>query len=73
MPYFPYLAFKVALNPMSAFATALLLNKRPKSCRMLPSPLNQICTLDTSYSVCTGCGRTLGEIAEWKRDRQPSA
>jgi predicted Fe-S protein YdhL (DUF1289 family) len=30
-----------------------------------PSPCKEICTLNTSSSVCTGCGRTLGEIAEW--------
>jgi uncharacterized protein len=30
-----------------------------------PSPCNEICSLDTGSSVCTGCGRTLGEIAEW--------
>jgi uncharacterized protein len=30
-----------------------------------PSPCKEICTLDTSASLCTGCGRTLGEIAEW--------
>jgi uncharacterized protein len=29
------------------------------------SPCKEICRLDTSASVCTGCGRTLGEIAEW--------
>ncbi|MBA4040451.1 DUF1289 domain-containing protein [Sphingorhabdus pulchriflava] len=32
-----------------------------------PSPCQQICTLDASSSVCTGCGRTIGEIAEWGR------
>ncbi|MBK7163160.1 MAG: DUF1289 domain-containing protein [Sphingomonadales bacterium] len=30
-----------------------------------PSPCKAICTLDRSASVCIGCGRTLGEIAEW--------
>ena len=30
-----------------------------------PSPCKEICTLDISSSVCTGCGRTLGKIAEW--------
>jgi predicted Fe-S protein YdhL (DUF1289 family) len=29
-----------------------------------PSPCKQICTLDTGSSVCTGCGRTIAEIAE---------
>jgi predicted Fe-S protein YdhL (DUF1289 family) len=30
-----------------------------------PSPYKEICKLDTSASVCAGCGRTDGEIAEW--------
>ena len=30
-----------------------------------PSPCKDICALDTKASICTGCGRTLGEIAEW--------
>jgi uncharacterized protein len=30
-----------------------------------PSPCTNICTLDASASVCTGCGRTIAEIAEW--------
>ncbi|PPC80417.1 DUF1289 domain-containing protein [Sphingomonas sp.] len=29
------------------------------------SPYKEICKRDRSASVCTGCGRTLGEIAEW--------
>jgi hypothetical protein len=31
----------------------------------LPSPCKDICKLDASASICTGCGRTIGEIAEW--------
>jgi uncharacterized protein len=30
-----------------------------------PSPCRDICTLDGSKSWCTGCGRTLEEIANW--------
>jgi predicted Fe-S protein YdhL (DUF1289 family) len=30
----------------------------------LPFPFKEICKLDRSASVCTGCSRTLGEIAE---------
>ncbi|MFM9827593.1 MAG: DUF1289 domain-containing protein [Sphingomonas sp.] len=30
-----------------------------------PSPCKEICKLNINASVCTGCGRTLGEIAEW--------
>lgn len=30
------------------------------------SPCIGICTLDAE-SVCTGCGRTLAEIAEWSQ------
>ncbi|RDV01755.1 DUF1289 domain-containing protein [Sphingorhabdus pulchriflava] len=29
------------------------------------SPCKEICRLDSSGKVCTGCSRTLGEIAEW--------
>jgi len=35
------------------------MTKRP------PSSCKDICALDASASVCTGCGRTIGEIAEW--------
>jgi predicted Fe-S protein YdhL (DUF1289 family) len=31
----------------------------------LPSPCKEICKVDTNVSICTGCGRTVGEIAEW--------
>jgi uncharacterized protein len=30
-----------------------------------PSPCKEICKLGVSSSVCTGCGRTIAEIAEW--------
>jgi predicted Fe-S protein YdhL (DUF1289 family) len=29
------------------------------------SPCIKICTLDPKRSFCTGCGRTLDEIARW--------
>ncbi|MDK2758712.1 MAG: DUF1289 domain-containing protein [Blastomonas fulva] len=33
-----------------------------------------MCALEPGSSICTGCGRTLGEIAKWgERDRQPPA
>ena len=32
----------------------------------VPSPCRDICQVDAS-GVCTGCGRTLGEIEEWPR------
>jgi hypothetical protein len=31
----------------------------------LPSPCKDICKLEASASTCTGCGRTIAEIAEW--------
>lgn len=40
---------------------------------MMPSPCTLICTIDTPSGVCLGCGRSLGEIAEWgqaSEDRQ---
>ena len=30
-----------------------------------PSPCKEICKLNTAVDVCTGCGRTIGEIADW--------
>lgn len=33
----------------------------------VPSPCIQICTLDVSDNVCTGCGRTRAEIWAWTR------
>ncbi|WP_216822307.1 DUF1289 domain-containing protein [Sphingorhabdus sp. EL138] len=30
-----------------------------------PSPCKDICALDASASVCTGCCRSIAEIAEW--------
>ena len=32
----------------------------------VPSPCRDICQLDNA-GICLGCGRTLGEIAEWTR------
>ncbi len=32
---------------------------------MISSPCIKICTLDAQANVCTGCGRTLDEIARW--------
>jgi uncharacterized protein len=29
------------------------------------SPCNKICVLDSSFALCTGCFRTLDEIAKW--------
>ena len=33
----------------------------------VPSPCISVCTLDASQVYCTGCLRTLHEIAEWSR------
>jgi uncharacterized protein len=30
-----------------------------------PSPCNQTCLIDGPTGFCTGCGRTLDEIARW--------
>lgn len=32
---------------------------------MIASPCVRICVLDAARRVCTGCGRTLDEIARW--------
>jgi predicted Fe-S protein YdhL (DUF1289 family) len=31
----------------------------------IESPCVRICSLDRASDVCTGCGRTLAEIARW--------
>ncbi len=33
----------------------------------VPSPCVNVCTLDPSDDVCTGCGRTRAEIWAWTR------
>ena len=33
----------------------------------VPSPCVNICTLDPTDDVCTGCGRTRAEIWAWTR------
>jgi predicted Fe-S protein YdhL (DUF1289 family) len=35
------------------------------------SPCIEVCELDTARDVCTGCGRSLEEIAEWSRATNP--
>jgi predicted Fe-S protein YdhL (DUF1289 family) len=32
---------------------------------MISSPCVKICTMDARAGICTGCGRTLDEIARW--------
>jgi uncharacterized protein len=32
---------------------------------MIETPCIKICTLDAASGQCTGCGRTLDEIARW--------
>ena len=36
-----------------------------ESVELIESPCIGICTLDQQSGLCTGCARTLGEIAEW--------
>ena len=33
--------------------------------RATQSPCNGVCRMDPDAKLCVGCGRTLGEIAEW--------
>ena len=33
--------------------------------REVPSPCNSVCTMDSAGAYCTGCLRTLEEIAGW--------
>jgi len=32
---------------------------------MIESPCIKVCTMDAASGLCTGCGRTLEEIARW--------
>jgi len=32
----------------------------------IESPCKLICTLDITSSICTGCGRTRDDIAQWR-------
>jgi predicted Fe-S protein YdhL (DUF1289 family) len=32
---------------------------------MIETPCVKICTMDARSGLCTGCGRTLDEIARW--------
>ena len=32
---------------------------------IVESPCNSVCEIDTASGYCIGCGRTLGDIAEW--------
>jgi hypothetical protein len=32
---------------------------------MIESPCIKVCTMDAASGFCTGCGRTLDEIARW--------
>jgi uncharacterized protein len=33
--------------------------------RMISSPCTKVCVIDSVSGLCSGCGRTLGEIATW--------
>jgi predicted Fe-S protein YdhL (DUF1289 family) len=32
---------------------------------MISSPCTKVCTIDPRSGLCSGCGRTLDEIAQW--------
>lgn len=38
---------------------------RPRSLQRMQTPCVKICVLDPRSGLCTGCGRTIGEIAAW--------
>jgi uncharacterized protein len=31
----------------------------------MDTPCIKVCVIDTGARVCTGCGRTIGEITDW--------
>jgi hypothetical protein len=32
---------------------------------MISSPCTKVCVIDSATGLCSGCGRTLSEIAQW--------
>ncbi len=32
---------------------------------MISSPCTKVCVIDSASGLCSGCGRTLDEIAKW--------
>lgn len=49
--------FAVSCLPLTSSDMTAALN--------IDSPCKLICTLDITSGVCTGCGRTRGDIAAW--------
>ncbi len=39
----------------------------PGKDQSVESPCIKICVIDSQTKLCTGCGRTLSEIAAWSR------
>ena len=37
----------------------------PRASRPMQSPCIQVCAIDPRSGLCSGCGRTLDEIARW--------
>jgi predicted Fe-S protein YdhL (DUF1289 family) len=37
----------------------------------IASPCTKVCTIDPRSQLCRGCGRTLGEIAQWMSLGEP--
>jgi predicted Fe-S protein YdhL (DUF1289 family) len=37
----------------------------------ISSPCTKVCTIDPRSGLCRGCGRTLGEIAQWGSLSEP--
>jgi predicted Fe-S protein YdhL (DUF1289 family) len=52
----------VAIQTVAARAQAAL--AKPHD---LPSPCVSVCVMDAQSQLCSGCLRTLGEIAAWAR------
>ena len=41
------------------------MNARPLPADQIPSPCVSVCAIDPANGYCTGCYRTLDEIAAW--------
>ncbi|HUJ03054.1 MAG TPA: DUF1289 domain-containing protein [Rhizomicrobium sp.] len=52
------------MAPISAIWTATN-SASSRSDDVIQSPCIKVCTMDPVARICTGCGRTLDEIARW--------
>ena len=55
-----------AARPLCAVTSCLAVLARPgRELSALDTPCIQVCVIDPATRLCSGCGRTLAEIAQW--------